>query len=434
MVDLSASAPSYRDRIAPPLMRRGPFALQPGKGSGMDEAMAMLAFTVVPLDLAIMQPIRMPVTLLLICYAVLHWRSVVPMAWQGRWFFLLPALCLLSALWSAQASAALWYGGLMVVTIGIGALLAARLDHRQLAVALLLSQGVLAVISLADMSVTWVGGIDGGYAAIGIFPHKNVLGQRMVFLTLAGIAMLVSSGYRPLWRLVAVGLIPVALMLIARSLSATAVILLVGAVPLSLGVALLWRPAAKRPGGRAAIVFAGITLAASALLVMVNVFGFNPLTDILGVLGKDSTLTGRTDLWLVGAQSMEDHPLLGVGAGNFWQVDTYAASRLAGRFGTSTDTFTFHNGWVEVMVHLGAVGLVAAIGTWGAGLWMIIRQWLHRQADADPLYLSLAAVFFVRSFAESEMFSPVAFGPLVFWMMVFGAMQSRRQGQEATTP
>jgi O-antigen ligase len=76
-------------------------------------------------------------------------------------------------------------------------------------------------------------------------------------------------------------------------------------------------------------------------------------------IGKDTTLTGRTDLWTVALVMIHRHPWLGYGFGGFWR----------GVVGDSGEFWTAvgwpaphsHNGFIDLTLDLGLVGLAIFI-------------------------------------------------------------------------
>ena len=70
--------------------------------------------------------------------------------------------------------------------------------------------------------------------------------------------------------------------------------------------------------------------------------------------------SGRTDLWSIGLQIFNAHPLLGVGAGNFILVEpTYALSNipLASTVIVFDTPHVAHNTYLQILTELGALGL-----------------------------------------------------------------------------
>jgi len=65
-------------------------------------------------------------------------------------------------------------------------------------------------------------------------------------------------------------------------------------------------------------------------------------------VGRDSTLTGRTDIWRQYLPMAMQHPLLGHGFGGFWTKETIAYQGVN----------SVHNGYLEVILYLGFIGLI----------------------------------------------------------------------------
>jgi len=91
-------------------------------------------------------------------------------------------------------------------------------------------------------------------------------------------------------------------------------------------------------------------------------------------LGRDSTLTGRTEVWAAVLPAEQQQPLLGYGFGSFW---TQARRELY-------EIPTAHNGYLDVLLELGAAGL--ALFT----VWMLscVRN-LHRAFALNYEWASL---------------------------------------------
>ncbi len=81
--------------------------------------------------------------------------------------------------------------------------------------------------------------------------------------------------------------------------------------------------------------------------------------------------TGRSDLWNVALRVAEDHPVLGVGAGNFILVEPeYSASGInISRIDIVFDqTKVVHNTFLQLQTELGAIGLAAFLLVVGAAV------------------------------------------------------------------
>lgn len=76
---------------------------------------------------------------------------------------------------------------------------------------------------------------------------------------------------------------------------------------------------------------------------------------VFGLLGRDATLTGRTDIWSALIDAIQDRPWLGYGYGAFWGLDSMPAYRV--RMATEWLVPTAHNGWLETALSVGLLGL-----------------------------------------------------------------------------
>lgn len=98
---------------------------------------------------------------------------------------------------------------------------------------------------------------------------------------------------------------------------------------------------------------------------------FDAWGQLLQFLGKNETLTDRTEVWQ-DALNIHINPLLGAGFESFW---------LGDRLKTMWDKWTFHpnqahNGYLETYLNLGAVGLFLLIALLIATFWKSRRELL----------------------------------------------------------
>jgi exopolysaccharide production protein ExoQ len=96
---------------------------------------------------------------------------------------------------------------------------------------------------------------------------------------------------------------------------------------------------------------------------------------LLRLLGRNSTLTGRTDIWKA-VLSFQTNPLIGTGFDSFW-----LGSRIQGvadKIGYSGITEA-HNGYLEIYINVGWIGVALLV-------WMILRGYSRASAvlRVDP--------------------------------------------------
>ncbi|TPO02591.1 O-antigen ligase [Mesorhizobium sp. B1-1-5] len=145
------------------------------------------------------------------------------------------------------------------------------------------------------------------------------------------------------------------------------------------------------------------------------------LDVVLGIFGKDSTLTGRTYLWQQGWEAAQQRPLLGYGYAAYWVQGFADPERLWAEFYISTRSgFHFHNTYVETLVEIGFVGvtllaLVILRAFYGHVSKVVFGGW-----SADSVVLAGATgLMLIRSFFEVEMLGPYFMASFVVYYGLF---------------
>ena len=130
----------------------------------------------------------------------------------------------------------------------------------------------------------------------------------------------------------------------------------VASLPAALGtVALLGMSKVLSLRFRRVIFLVGACTLVAAVMAALNL---GLLDFVLGIFGKDSTLTGRTYLWEQGWEAAQQFPILGYGYAAYWVQGFAEAERLWAEFYiASRYGFHFHNTYIETLVELGFVGV-----------------------------------------------------------------------------
>jgi exopolysaccharide production protein ExoQ len=115
----------------------------------------------------------------------------------------------------------------------------------------------------------------------------------------------------------------------------------------------------------------------------------------LEAIGKDTTLTGRTDIWRL-VLGMTDNPLLGSGFESFW---------LGSRLDKIWNLIWWHpneahNGYIEVFLNLGWVGLAMLAVLLVTGYRNVLIS-LRRDPEVGILKLAFFVVALMYSFTEA---------------------------------
>jgi len=128
---------------------------------------------------------------------------------------------------------------------------------------------------------------------------------------------------------------------------------------------------------------------------MVLQFGFGINGDLAGMVGRNATLTGRTDLWKL-LLSMHTNPLLGTGYESFWLGPRLAFvwQNFAGGINEA------HNGYLEVYINLGLIGL-SLVAAFLVASYRSIGRALSAQSSLASLSLALWTVLLFYNLTEA---------------------------------
>ncbi len=139
-----------------------------------------------------------------------------------------------------------------------------------------------------------------------------------------------------------------------------------------------------RPGSVFGLVAGATSLALFAVFI-------DTAGTLVGSLGRNSTLTGRTLIWAA-VLAQHVNPLLGAGFESFWMGSRMQSVWDMSQFGIEEA----HNGYLEVYLNLGWIGLIA----FGV---LIVSGYRHAYSAfrADPHAGRLRIVFFTTSLIYS---------------------------------
>lgn len=280
----------------------------------------------------------------------LAWRTLVR-CWP---LLLLPALCILSTLWSDDPSVSMKQSVELAATIVSAIVIFRRTDGRGLAAALLLATFLVCLLSLLYQRSALSAPL------VGLMGSKNQMG--FLSQVLIGSATAVLADKKNSIRL--------------RLFALAGVLLGLGDVVLARSAGAWLTTAAAFLAFVVLSFFSRISFSVRALLVVLLVlvlaplaFAFQDITQAAQTfqtqtLHKDSTLTGRTELWTAASSVIAESPIIGHGYNAFWQQGNldaeglYRANGIGSRYG-----FNFHNQFLDAQVDLGEIGLCVLIGT-----------------------------------------------------------------------
>jgi exopolysaccharide production protein ExoQ len=311
------------------------------------------------------------------------------------------AICLLSAAWSPDPSATLRKALGLFGTFSVGTYVASRLSWYRFAKLARIAVAVALAGSFVWLLVSPDKALDTNGQLRGLFNHKNILGQfagigYLVFLSLA----FGETGRRRFVQLVGAGACVLSLLLAG---SATPLI--------AIGFVTAWVYARSRLRlrPRELAVLTAVICVGSILFLIAAPDAFT------SVIGRDVTLSGRTNIWQFALEMAAARPFLGYGYGVFW-LGTNSPGSL---FWDTTLQFELsaHNGYLQCLLDIGMAGLLVSLVAVLGPLHRVLTRsdvegaYVHRPENVSEWFLIF---FLILNVAEIRLFDPTSVVTFVF--------------------
>ena len=258
-------------------------------------------------------------------------------------------LAVASITWSTTPDVTFRRAVALLGTVLVGLFLAQRL--RPVEVLDAVRRAVL-LVALASLILHLLGDprvLDVDHGTLrGVVATKNSLGRLMALGLVSAAAVALLDRSRRVYCLGSA--LPMIVALALTDSAASLVVVTAGLLSLA-GVA-LWRFDMGK-----SLFPMSVTLALAGLILLLPVMQPQVAPT---VLGRDATLTGRTDIWSESLAAASVRPLLGYGYGGFWSPEgSEGATRIRARLGYAVAHA--HNGFLDVTLALGVVGLVVVL-------------------------------------------------------------------------
>ncbi len=309
---------------------------------------------------------------------------------------------LLSALWSIDPQITM-RRGILYLSAVIGAIgIAATLDIDEFMDVLGLTCAFTAVASILLLAISpGKAFLANAPDFIGIFSHKNILGQAMAAGALASLHSIRVGGRRRT-RNVIMLILFIAVSLAAKSATSFMTIFAFCGTD---GIITLFCK-----GGAARIMAIGGTI---FLLPFVAFAALSP-DSLLEMIGKDPSLTGRTVLWAYVLTYIAQKPLLGWGYSVFWSNNNAAAVEISTILGWVVPQA--HNGVLEMLLNIGIIGTAFFIFLWARNVLLALKC-LRTQETALAISSFLACSgIFLLAMSETALLEPAQISTSVFFI------------------
>lgn len=279
----------------------------------------------------------------------------------------------------------------------------------------LLAISLMFIIFLPSLSA-----MPDGRGFRGIFTHKNGMGELLI---LAIIILPPAIKQRAIPAMLGWVGLAITLAMLPLVNSATATLIAV----IALGIYAFW--ALFIYSARMATIVAAFGLAVGCFLILGIIANIDALFDFVG---RDQTLTGRTELWHYAWQMIQQRWLTGYGYETFWEIEAYvkyASDSLRWEIPNA------HNGYLDVFLGLGIIGLILIIAIFSKAFYRVASAF--RRADYYPagILLLLVSTYALRASVESNLFgqNSVMWILIVVFMVALTPNLERRKDQTVDT-
>jgi exopolysaccharide production protein ExoQ len=352
-----------------------------------------------------------------------HWRNFVWIARKDLWLWLLVGIAIASIAWTIAPDVTPRRSFLLLGTSLFGAYMAVRYSIREQlqllawTFALLIGLSFVFAIALPNYGLMTFQeeGIHAG-AWRGVFSHKNLLGRAMVLSSMVFMFVIASKSVSSKYRWLPWLGYTLSFALIVLSTSKTAIVSFFMLATL-FALYRSWRLNYSRliPFAIAFTLVFGTTI---TLLI-------DNLPIIATAVGRDLTLTGRTDIWIAMLDKISERPLLGYGLNGFWRDWDNEATAFMWRI-LGWECPYGHNGFMDLLSELGIFGLGSFIISYFTTFFRSV-SWLRMTNTTEGIW-SLMYLTFLLIYNISE--STLLTNNSIFWILYTSAVFSIFAEQE----
>jgi exopolysaccharide production protein ExoQ len=315
----------------------------------------------------IMKLLRYSILLVALLLLIARWKGTLRALSKGAMLWPIVALMIFSYAWSMSPTYTLEsIRGEVLPMTAFALYFASRFNIREQMRIIAITLAIGAALSLFyAMAIPSVGRHIGGEfdgAWRGIYAQKNNFSTTMTLTML--IFFILSLGNRnPTERLLSrLGLLFSVAMIILSTSKSGLIVFITLLIILIASRLFRWR------GTRSVLI---LDLTGLTLLGLGAVLSVTWQAIVIG-LGKDPTLSARTYIWAGSMEKISQQPILGYGRAAFWVPDSIPAWEVGALSSPGFIPSHAHNGFLDVALELGMVGLglftVGAIATFGMAL------------------------------------------------------------------
>jgi exopolysaccharide production protein ExoQ len=313
----------------------------------------------------------------------LRWKKVIYVFQRDQFIWLLLGVCAISSFWSLDSDTTIRRVFGLAGTMLFGLYFASRYTLKQ---QLKLCAYMFAIsafmcflfLILMPYSVT----SDGSWR--GIYPQKNLLGKRFV-LGGAIFLFLAMTNRQNRWFLWLGYVTSGVLVLFSRSTTS-----LLNLIIITLAFFVYYR--LLRLDYK--IMIPVLTFMSTLGVILYYLF-ITQADAILGSAGKDTTLTGRTEIWPAVLEMISKKPWLGYGYGAFWLENNSESAIIVQAVEWSTPNA--HNGFLDLWLAVGFLGFFVFLVGFLINFLKSIYSIRSNQTPLNNVWLLISLTFVILS-------------------------------------
>jgi exopolysaccharide production protein ExoQ len=367
-----------------------PLILSGGGGEGLSER-------VFPnqIDYSQLQTIFFLTYIIAATLLIIRWKKAVYTLSKDWTVWLLMAVSLGSIVWSATPALTQVRSIALVGTSLFGLYLGSRYSIREQlrllgwSFALIIIMSFLFAILTPRYGTMYMGVHEGAWR--GIYVHKNVLGKVMALSGSVFVLLALNSKENRWFAWTGLGL-SFCLLFLSKS-SSSMINFLTMLISIPIYSTFRWRYHVMVPAIIAIITIGGV----------LSLWFNENAAMLLGSIGKDPSLTGRTDIWIYIVEMIWRQPWLGYGYSAFW--NDWDSPGAYVWYSAKWIPPNAHNGFLDLWLELGLVGILL----FGIGFWQTVLRglaWLRVDKSWDSFWPLLCLTYLILSnLSESALLS-----------------------------
>jgi exopolysaccharide production protein ExoQ len=235
----------------------------------------------------------------------------------------------------------------------------------------------------------------------GIFGQKNPLGEAMTMGALASLHILRASRRGRLFSIISLALVTTVAVMSQSATSCLTIFAFCGVAAMASLI---------RKGG----VIRMLAIMAAVLLLPVVVLVAAFPDALFETIGKDPTLTGRTEIWTFVITQISQRPWFGWGFKAFWSTENPVAMELASQLRWFVPQS--HNGLLEILLFIGFIGMLFFVYLWARTVWLSFSCMGSSSASVGLSSLSSCIGIILLGVSETVLMEPFEASTSVFFI------------------